>query len=1226
MSRFFKWSVGILLVLVVLVASAVVAVRFFVSSEQMKILVVDYSSNYLGRKIKLESLSIGLFVVEASGLEIEGKRGVGGGKESLLKIQKVRAWLNPAAILYKKISILGLDLSGVTVHVSRDMSGKFSFDDIIERMGNSKSARGPQRKPSASVFNIPSHGVPIAEAAGNAPASSEPKYDFVIRNLKIVGLKVSYDSVAYGGARAIRARCDFRTIEINKVRLDEPLPVELSGKCTEPGAIALSAEAEFDPKTGRLEIATSFKPFDLMPFVRLAPPVKNLRLLSARLSGNTNLTLIPGREVGWSADIKAENVDAEFRIPNKGGWQRKKLATFELKSKGRYDIERDAAKVSALDASFPFAKLSLSKEALWNVDGRDAVGLDLDVTDLGAAVKWGASLAGISFANSPSGGKVTLKITGERDRIKEDSLKAAASIKMEAIEVGAFSPLLLPQKSIRRLRGRLDGSADLSLSPAGPVKWKINFGGKGLAAQYRGERRGKWRPVELATAGVRSEGSYDIDSDSARVASLEMDLPFAQILLTGPAKWNVSGIDEAGMSVEISDIGAAAALASYLSGVAIRKDDFQKGDKLDLDLTLSRNSKRSESFSATGSLSFAPIKIAPFAALIPASSGMKDLRGVVDGKVMFVFNPNENMSWKANLSGRGVSGKLDLDSDGRWGALNLESIQLGTDGWYSLRRESARISRLDAKFPFGSVKLLKEAKWNVSGGDEIAASWDISDLAAVSEMGRTLGVDALRMAAPEGASKGSITLMRNRRKSKEFAVAGSASADLKRVHFEDYPNLEVSGAASVKMSDKDMVVSVPRLIVRERGRDKAPSAMELRKFSVSLSQKNLMKGRVVSQKATAGALRINFSMAPDKMTNIRTILAPPAGSEAAKSPKRGGKVTAKSPEVSTSRASSGKPTARRRAARTSKENVSVKKGGAPAGGSHLPDVFIKRLEVVSLDFKFSHQVEARRPPVVVEWKNLKLRIDNLNTRMKRGRLDGHISLAAPTKPSPISFQAKMNPALDPPDLDGTLSFRQFDLTRFSPYAYSARGMEIRKGLLDLNSSFNLKDGYLRSHVKGKVFKLDLKQVKKQNVLGNTQSVLQGVALGILKRKNSVIPVSFKIKGRLNDPSFNTGRAVTDALIAGVINKITSLGGTTKDLGGQVGNILKGVFGGVLGAPAPPSERPPAISPESRVAPQPAPEPALQKKAPLTRRQERKKGVKEIEKIGKDLLRGLFGGR
>jgi hypothetical protein len=184
-------------------------------------------------------------------------------------------------------------------------------------------------------------------------------------------------------------------------------------------------------------------------------------------------------------------------------------------------------------------------------------------------------------------------------------------------------------------------------------------------------------------------------------------------------------------------------------------------------------------------------------------------------------------------------------------------------------------------------------------------------------------------------------------------------------------------------------------------------------------------------------------------------------------------------------------------------------------------------------------------------------------------------------------------------------------------------MEIREGALDMNSSFNLRGGYLRSRFKGKVRRLKLRQVKKAAILGEAQAILQGIALGLLKRKNDEIPVSFKIKGRLDDPSFNTGRAVTEALLAGVIKKLVKLGRKTKDLGGEVGNILKGVLGRVLGGQAPKATSPrPAPTPRKQAAPrtQAAPPP------PERRRVRPKDAVKELENIGKDLLRGLFRGR
>ncbi len=289
-------------------------------------------------------------------------------------------------------------------------------------------------------------------------------------------------------------------------------------------------------------------------------------------------------------------------------------------------------------------------------------------------------------------------------------------------------------------------------------------------------------------------------------------------------------------------------------------------------------------------------------------------------------------------------------------------------------------------------------------------------------------------------------------------------------------------------------------------------------------------------------------------------------------------------------------------------------------------MFIRRLEIDRLDFKFTHQVEPRGRPVVLEWKDLSLRIDNLNTRMRRGRMDGRIVLTSKAKPTPLSFNAKMNPALDPPDLSGTLSLYNFDLKRLSPYAYSVRGMEIREGALNMNSSFSLRGGYLRSSFKGKVRRLKLRQVKKAAFLREAQAILQSIALGLLKRKNDEISVSFKIKGRLNDPSFNTGRAMTEALLAGVFNKLASLGGKAGGLGGEVGNVLKGVLEGVLGGQAPSA---PAPEPTAKTAP--APQTAVPRTQeapppPERRRIRAKDAVKELENIGKDLLRGLFRGR
>jgi hypothetical protein len=449
---------------------------------------------------------------------------------------------------------------------------------------------------------------------------------------------------------------------------------------------------------------------------------------------------------------------------------------------------------------------------------------------------------------------------------------------------------------------------------------------------------------------------------------------------------------------------------------------------------------------------------------------------------------------------------------------------------------------------------------------------------------------------PAGNSEGSVRLQRNRKKTKTFSLSGSAGADLAHVRVRDFPNMEAGGKASVKMDGKTVEVSVPSLFVRKRKEKK--SAIDLRGLRASFGQKNLFSGRIVSPRVAVESLQVNFSMNPEKVSNFDMIFA---------SGDKGKKQKAKR---------AGKPS---RVSRKAGGRKGAKSRRAKKRGADLPDINLRRVEIHRLGFRFFHRVAEKGAPVVLEWKDLRLKIDKLNTRMRPGRMDGRISLVAPGKPAPVSFLSKMNPGEMPPALDGSLSLYQFSLPLVSPYAYSARGMEIRRGTLDLSSSFNLKKKYLRARVQARVHRLDLRQVKSTAILGDAQNVLQGVALQLLKQKNDVIPVNFKVEGNVDDPSFYVSRAMTEALLTGVINNLGNLSGGTKALGGKLGAILKGVLGGVVGGGG--------IAPRTQ-APQSAPAPERQVIPPrqvIPGQQPARRGdAREVERLGKEILRGLFG--
>ena len=213
MSRFLKWAIGILAVLVVLVAGAALAVRLFLSSEPMKNWVLAQGQEYLGRRVQLKDLSIGLFVVKASGLVIEGKsRAPGGEKLPLLRVNEIDVLLNPTALLYKKVSILSVTLTGVRVNASRDEKGRFSFQDILDRAGKVADARHDFPLDAPRLASL--IGVSAAEAA---PANQGSGFDVVIEGLDLRDVSINFESAAFGGTPAFRASCRFELIEIDKI-------------------------------------------------------------------------------------------------------------------------------------------------------------------------------------------------------------------------------------------------------------------------------------------------------------------------------------------------------------------------------------------------------------------------------------------------------------------------------------------------------------------------------------------------------------------------------------------------------------------------------------------------------------------------------------------------------------------------------------------------------------------------------------------------------------------------------------------------------------------------------------------------------------------------------------------------------------------------------------------------------------------------------------------------
>ena len=149
-----------------------------------------------------------------------------------------------------------------------------------------------------------------------------------------------------------------------------------------------------------------------------------------------------------------------------------------------------------------------------------------------------------------------------------------------------------------------------------------------------------------------------------------------------------------------------------------------------------------------------------------------------------------------------------------------------------------------------------------------------------------------------------------------------------------------------------------------------------------------------------------------------------------------------------------------------------------------------------------------------------------------------------------------------------------------------------------------------------MFNLQLRSVGRRNFLTKAQELAEGVALDLLRRKKGELPISVRVQGRLDDPSTTIYKMAVDSLLVGVFDKLLELGGKTRELGGNVTDILRGVIQGIVpGVQAPQAQpAPPAQIPEQI--------PQAQPQAPAP--EEKKPTLKQLERDLKKGLKGLFG--
>lgn len=197
----------------------------------------------------------------------------------------------------------------------------------------------------------------------------------------------------------------------------------------------------------------------------------------------------------------------------------------------------------------------------------------------------------------------------------------------------------------------------------------------------------------------------------------------------------------------------------------------------------------------------------------------------------------------------------------------------------------------------------------------------------------------------------------------------------------------------------------------------------------------------------------------------------------------------------------------------------------------LPDIAIKTVVLQGGTVSFADQLT--KPNFETDLTELGGRISGLSSAAE-SRADVLLE-GSYVGSSPLEIKGKINPLIANRFADMTLTFRNIELSPFSPYSGKYLGYILEKGQLTLELGYKLLDNKIQG--KNRIF---LDQLTLGDKVDSPEATSLPVKLGIalLKDRNGQIELDLPVNGDLNDPQFNIGKVVI-TMIANLFAKIIS---------------------------------------------------------------------------------------
>lgn len=138
--------------------------------------------------------------------------------------------------------------------------------------------------------------------------------------------------------------------------------------------------------------------------------------------------------------------------------------------------------------------------------------------------------------------------------------------------------------------------------------------------------------------------------------------------------------------------------------------------------------------------------------------------------------------------------------------------------------------------------------------------------------------------------------------------------------------------------------------------------------------------------------------------------------------------------------------------------------------------------------------------------------------------------------APLEITGTINPLAEELFADIVFSFKQIQLSPFTPYSGKYLGYQLQKGQLDLSLEYKIDQGKLQGKNRVKIDQLTLGDSVKSP---SATSLPVKLAIALLKDRNGVIDLDLPVQGDLKDPKFHIGKVVLSVIVNLVTKAVTA---------------------------------------------------------------------------------------